>query len=230
MTDAVAIDTDAVLLDLDGTLSDSRPGIESCLRAAMAEMGHPLDPAYDLGWAIGPPTEDVFGRLLAPFGDTRVTGTVAAYRRHYAAGGWSDNTPYAGIAEALAALSGGGLTLCLATSKRIDFARRICAHFGFARHFAGIYGTELDGSRSHKPELIAHVLATHRLDPARTVMVGDRQYDITGAHANRVRAIGVLWGYGSAAEFDAAGADAVIAHPRELPEAVRRMLGSARQA
>ncbi len=215
--------TDAVLLDLDGTLSDSRPGIESCLRAAMAEMGHPLDPAVDLGWAIGPPTEDVFGRLLAPFGDARVSETVAVYRRHYAAGGWSDNTPYDGIAAALAELA-GRFTLCLATSKRIDFARQILAHFGFARHFAGIHGAELDGSRSHKPELIAHVLATHGLDPARTVMVGDRQYDITGAHANRVRAIGVLWGYGSAAEFDAAGADLVIGHPRELAMAVRSML------
>ena len=216
--------TGTVLLDLDGTLSDSRPGIESCLRAAMAEQGHPLDPADDLGWAIGPPTEDVFGCLLAPFGDTRIDATVAAYRRHYAAGGWSDNTPYEGIAEALAALSGAGLALYLATSKRIDFATKIVTHFGFARHFRALYGTELDGSRSHKPELIAHIVATHGLDPARTVMAGDRQYDITGAHANGVRAIGVLWGYGSAAEFDQAGADAVIAAPAELVPTVMRML------
>lgn len=148
--------TDAVLLDLDGTLSDSRPGIEACLRAAMAEMGHPLDPTAELGWAIGPPTEDVFGRLLAPFGDARVAQSVAAYRRHYAAGGWSDNTPYPGIAAALAALEGAGLALYLATSKRIDFARMILEHFDFARHFSGIHGAGMDGARSHKPELIAH--------------------------------------------------------------------------
>jgi len=224
MTDVVAIDTAAVLLDLDGTLSDSRPGIESCLRMAMAEMGHPLDPAADLGWAIGPPTDDVFGRLLAPFGDSRVAETVVVYRRHYAAGGWSDNTPYDGIAAALATLSGAGLALYLATSKRIDFARRILEHFGFARHFAGVYGAELDGTRSHKPEMIAHIVAQHGLDPRRAVMVGDREFDITGAHANGLRAIGVLWGYGSAAEFDHAGADAVIAAPSELLPAVRRML------
>ncbi len=213
---------DAVLLDLDGTLSDSRPGIEACLRRAMAERGFPLAATDDLGWAIGPPTEDVFGRLLAPFGDGRVAETVALYRRHYAAGGWSDNTPYAGIAEALAGLA--GYRLFLATSKRIDFARQILDHFGFTGHFEGIYGAALDGTMAHKPELIGHVIATHGVDPARAVMIGDRSYDIAGAHACGVRAIGVLWGYGSAAEFEQAGADAVVRAPGELVGAIRRVL------
>jgi phosphoglycolate phosphatase len=74
---------------------------------------------------------------------------------------------------------------------------------------------------------VSHILATHGLDPARAVMVGDRAFDIAGAHANGLRAIGVLWGYGSAAEFDQAGADAVIAAPGELPVVVGRMLGRA---
>lgn len=213
---------DAVLLDLDGTLCDSRPGIESCLRLAMAERGFPLDPAADLRWAIGPPIAEVVSRLLAPFGDGQVAETVAIYRRHYAAGGWSDNTPYAGIGEALAGLA--GFRLFLATSKRIDFARRILEHFGFARHFEGIYGAALDGTMAHKPELIGHIIATHGVDPRRAVMVGDRSFDIFGAHACGMRAIGVLWGYGSAAEFDQAGADAVVARPAEMVAAVRRML------
>jgi phosphoglycolate phosphatase len=191
----------------------------------MAEIGHPLDPGFELDWAIGPPTEDVFARLLAPFGGGDVKGTVAVYRRHYAAGGWSDNTPYAGIAEALAALEGAGFALFLATSKRVDFARQILAHFGFARHFAAVYGAGLDGTLSHKPEMIAHIVATRGLDPARAVMFGDRAFDIAGAHANGMRAVGVLWGYGSAAEFDQAGADAVIAHPAEMVAAARRMIG-----
>ncbi len=215
--------TDAVLLDLDGTLSDSRPGIEGCMRLAMAELGHPLDAAENLDWAIGPPTEDVFGRLVAPFGGS-VAAAVAVYRRHYAAGGWSDNTPYEGIAAALAGLEGAGYRLFLATSKRIDFARQILEHFGFARHFTGVQGAEMDGSLSHKPEMIAHIVATHGLDVRRAVMVGDRAFDIAGAHANGMRAIGVLWGYGSVAEFDQAGADAVVGHPGELLGAIRRLL------
>ena len=211
----------AVLLDLDGTLSDSRPGIEGCMRLAMAELGHPLDPDADLGWAIGPPTEDVFARMVAPFGGS-VAKAVALYRKHYAAGGWSDNTPYPGIAAALAALA-GRYALYLATSKRVDFARMILEHFGFARHFTAIHGAEMDGTRAHKPEMIAHILTTHGLDPAACVMIGDRSFDIHGAHANNVRALGVLWGYGTRAEFDHAGADGVIAAPEDMPDAIGRL-------
>ena len=215
----------AVLLDLDGTLSDSRPGIEGCMRAAMAELGHPLDPAENLDWAIGPPTGVVFTRLLAPYGGGPVEPAIAIYRRHYAAGGWAQNTPYDGIAEALAALEGAGWRLYLATSKRVDFARRILEHFDFARHFTAIHGMELDGSLAHKPELVAHILARHGIRAAEAVMAGDTRFDIAGAHANQVRAIGVLWGYGREADLLGAGADALVAHPRELPAAVGRVLG-----
>jgi phosphoglycolate phosphatase len=216
---------DAVLLDLDGTLSDSRPGIEGCMRAAMAELGHPLDPAENLDWAIGPPTEDVFTRLLAPFGGGPIADCVAVYRKHYAAGGWSDNTPYPGIAAALASLGAAGYPMYLATSKRVDFARMILEHFDFARHFTAIHGAEMDGSRSHKPEMIAHIVASYGLDPKRCVMIGDRAFDIAGAHANGMRGLGVLWGYGSEAEFDQAGADGVIAAPSGILAAVQSVLG-----
>ncbi len=216
--------TTSVLLDLDGTLSDSRPGIESCMRLAMAELGRPLDPAENLDWAIGPPTEDIFARFLATTDAAEIAAAVATYRRHYAAGGWSNNTPYPGIAEALATLASTH-RLFLATSKRIDFARRILEHFNFARHFTAIQGAEMDGTLSHKPEMIAHIVKTHGLDPKRAVMIGDRAFDITGAHANAMPALGVIWGYGSAAEFIQAGADGLVAHPADLPAAVRLVLG-----
>ncbi len=64
--------------------------------------------------------------------------------------------------------------------------------------------------------LIAAVLRHQRLDPNHTIMVGDRSHDIIGAHANGLRAIGVLWGYGSREELEAAGADRLLATPDEL--------------
>lgn len=211
----------ALLVDLDGTISDSRPGIERCMRAAMAELGHPLAADYNMDWAIGPPTEDVFAGLLAPFGGGDIPGAVAIYRRHYAAGGWAENTPYDGIAEALATLAARH-PLYLATSKREDFARQILDHFGFTRHFRALYGARLDGTLSHKPEMVRAVLADHGLDPARTLMIGDRRYDIEGAAANGVRGIGVLWGYGSTEEL--AGAAALAQHPSELASIAERLL------
>jgi phosphoglycolate phosphatase len=61
------------------------------------------------------------------------------------------------------------------------------------------------------------VLRTEALDPGNTIMVGDRMHDIIGAQANNLRAIGVLWGYGSRTELEQAGAAALAHHPSELP-------------
>ncbi len=102
------------------------------------------------------------------------------------------------------------------TSKRKDFAARIVRSLEFAAAIEGVYGTEQDGSMDDKARLIAAVLHNERLDPNATIMVGDRSHDIIGARANGLRAIGVLWGYGSRDELEAAGADALIATSAEL--------------
>ncbi len=116
----------------------------------------------------------------------------------------------------LDALAADGFTLFVATSKPASVARRILSHLGLAGKFRAIYGAAVDGVLSHKPELIAYVLDTQGLDPARVVMVGDRSFDISGAHANQVRAIGVLWGYGDRAELEQAGADALADAPADV--------------
>jgi phosphoglycolate phosphatase len=92
----------------------------------------------------------------------------------------------------------------------------------------GIYGSEPGGVLDRKDALIAHVLAREGIPPERTVMVGDRREDIAGAHANQVRAVGVLWGYGSPAELRQEGADSLVAGPEELASTVRALIGSGR--
>ncbi|CAH2600516.1 5'-nucleotidase [Rhodovastum atsumiense] len=205
-----------MLIDLDGTLTDSRPGIIDCLRRTLRLFGHEPDPADDLSWVIGPPMEQTIGRILAPYGDTREAEATATYRRLYAEGGMFDNSVYAGIPEALDAFTAAGWTLYVATAKRTRFARPILEHFGLARYFQEIHGSE-DGPRlDTKPELLAHIRACHGFDPVRAVMIGDRHHDIQGAHANGIRAIGVAWGYGGRAELEEAGADAMAEHPGDL--------------
>jgi phosphoglycolate phosphatase len=90
-----------------------------------------------------------------------------------------------------------------------------------------VYGAELDGRNSAKGDLIAHILVTERIDPTRTVMIGDRSHDVVGATSNGVAAVGVLWGYGDRAELEGAGAARIAARPQELPEIVRALLGRA---
>jgi phosphoglycolate phosphatase len=211
-------DVPAILLDLDGTLIASEPGILSSCRAALRALGHETDPAMDIASIIGPPIEDVMRYLLREFGDDRLADAVDAYRQDYGARGLLLSELYDGIAEALTAMRQNAW-LYLATSKREIFARRILENKGLDSIFNGIYGSTPAGNIDHKPELIAHIVHENDLAADRCVMVGDRRYDIAGAHANGMRAIGVLWGYGTRDELENAGADRLIEETRELPKA-----------
>jgi phosphoglycolate phosphatase len=216
--------TGSVLLDLDGTLIDSQPGILASCLAALRALGHQPDQTLDIRRIIGPPLEEMMEILLRSYGDDRVGDAVAAYRRHYGETGLLGSVAYPGIGPSLDAMKQSGLRIFLATSKRAVFASRILDHLKFASYFDGVYGSVPSGELDHKPELLAHILSQQGLSPSRSLMVGDRRYDISGAHAVGMRALGVLWGYGTRDELETAGADQLVDSPAGLTATVLSML------
>jgi phosphoglycolate phosphatase len=216
--------TCSVLLDLDGTLIDSYPGILASCLAALRALGHEPAETLDIRHQIGAPLEDMLQILLGSFRDDRVGQAVAAYRQHYGEIGLLGSVPYPGIGKSLEQMQRTGLRLYLATSKRAIFASRILNHLKFATYFDGIYGSVPSGELDHKPELLAHILSKHRLSPSHSLMVGDRRYDISGAHATGMRGLGVLWGYGTRDELETAGADQLVEQPADLASVVLAMV------
>lgn len=216
--------TCSVLLDLDGTLVDSYPGILASCIAALRALGHEADETLDLRRIIGPPLEDMMQILLQSYGDNRVGEAVAAYRQHYGESGFLGSVPYPGIGNSLEEMKRTGLRIYLATSKRVIFASRILDHLNLATYFDGIHGSVPGGELDRKPELLAHILSRHSLSPSLSLMVGDRRYDISGAHAAGIRGLGVLWGYGTRDELETAGADQLVDSPADLARAVLSML------
>ncbi len=204
-----------ILFDLDGTLTDPREGIVACIKHGLSSLGEPSPPDSDLVRFLGPPLHDTFARLLAS-DSARVAVAIRAYRERFAALGMFENAVYSGIPQVLESLGDLGAELFVATSKPQVFAEQILAHFGLARYFKEIFGSELSGVRSDKGELIGHALVTARLRSDDTVMVGDREHDVRGARRNHVRAVGVLWGYGSREELTAAGAELLLEQPADL--------------
>ena len=215
----------SVLLDLDGTLIDSRPGIAASTLAALRALGHSPDEAFDITPFIGPPLDDVLRVLLRTYDDDRLEEAVVAYRQHYGDSGYLGSELYPGIGEALEVMRQAGLRIYMATSKREIFARRIAEHLNLAGYFDGIYGSVHGGALDHKPELLAHVLSERNLIASEALMVGDRRHDIAGAHAVRMRGLGVLWGYGSRDELETAGADHLVERTADLAHTVLSMLG-----
>ncbi|MEM8645297.1 MAG: HAD family hydrolase [Pseudomonadota bacterium] len=203
----------AICFDLDGTLTDPKEGIIGCIRYALERLGAPQpDSDEDLTWCIGPPLLGSFEQLV---GD-KAPEALALYRERFGDVGLFENAVYPGIRNVLEALKGEDRRLFVATSKPTVYATRILEHFELNGFFEHIYGSELDGTRADKTELLAWVLSRSELDASATVMIGDRRHDVIGARNNGLDAIGVLYGYGSSAELSEAGARVLCEAPEDL--------------
>jgi phosphoglycolate phosphatase len=207
----------AILFDLDGTLTDAKPGIIRCIQYALSELGYAPPHPETLHWCLGPPLHNSFAQLLQTSDNTVIQQALFFYRQQYVASGMFENTLYPQIPETLKALRARGYSTFVATSKPQVYATEIIEHFNLASLFDCVYGSELDGRRSEKADLIHHILQIEQLSPEATVMVGDREHDIIGAKHNQVAAIGVTYGYGTLQELQTQGANWIVAAPGEIP-------------
>jgi phosphoglycolate phosphatase len=207
---------DAIFFDLDGTLTDPKPGITRSIQYALGKLDHPTVPTEDeLTWCIGPPLRASFVRLLGA--ETSADLAVSYYRERFSDVGLYENGVYAGIRDVLTALGRSGRRMFVATSKPHVFAERIIDHFELRSHFEHVFGSELDGTRVNKSDLLEYALKTTSIDPSQAIMIGDRSHDMIGAKNNGMKAIGVLYGYGSEEELMGAGALRLCAAPAAIP-------------
>jgi phosphoglycolate phosphatase len=213
-----------VFFDLDGTLTDPAVGIVRCMQHALGAMECQIPwPDDALKRFIGPPLQESFKTLLGTDDPEQTLRAVVLYRERFGEVGLYENELFPEIPGVLSELREAGHRLWVVTSKAHVYADRIVDHFGLRTYFERVYGPELSGERAIKAELIAHVLERERISASEACMIGDRKHDIEGARANGLASIGVLWGYGSRAELERAGASAIVELPAALPETVRRL-------
>lgn len=209
-----------VFFDLDGTLTDPKQGFVKSIRFALSELNIELDPDINLESYIGPPLHDTFRKLCGE-GDS-AEAAISLYRQRYAETGLYENEIYEGITACLDQISGSAESIHVATSKLTVFSKRIIDHFELDKYFNVVFGSKLDGSLSDKTELLGHALDNQGILAQNAVMIGDRRFDMIGAKNHGIRALGVLWGYGSERELRDAGADEVCAHPGEIYDHIFR--------
>lgn len=190
----------ALLFDLDGTLTDPREGITRSVQYALARQGVEVGDLARLECFIGPPLKQSFMRFYG-FDERSASRAVEDYRVRFGRHGMFENLVYEGIVELLQGLRRSGRQLFVATSKPGFYARQIVSHFGLDPYFCSVYGSELDGTRTEKHALIAHILRQERLAASDTLMIGDRCFDLVGARHNGVANAAVGYGYGSEAEL-----------------------------
>ena len=208
----------AVFFDLDGTLTDPKEGITKSIEYALNAMDVEVPKVDELLWCIGPPLRKSFEVLLG--GEERVEEAMSLYRERFSDVGLYENDLYSEIPALLTDLKEKGLNLYVATSKPHIYARRIIQHFGLSSYFKDIFGSEIDGTRGDKGELLKYALSETGCDAKSSVMIGDREHDAIGALKNNMVSIGVLYGYGSKEELERAGVHHLVESPSGIAKVI----------
>ena len=211
----------AVLIDLDGTLSDSGLAIIKSINYALENLGYE-NLKGDTSWVVGPSLWPTFKKLGIK--ENELEQAISLYRKCYTEGAMYEGFFYPGILEQLSILKTEGYILALVTSKPISYAAKITKYFGASDYLDFEFGSELDGTRSDKTELINYALKKMNIVPKDTVMVGDRSYDMIGAKNNKVLGLGVLYGYGNEKELINSGASYLIESPENFASVIMQAL------
>lgn len=213
------------LFDLDGTLTDPKLGICTCVQYALKDQGIEVDNLDVLEPFIGPPLKDSF-MTFYNLSEEDAEKAIAKYRERFSETGLFENEVYDGIPQMLRGLKAKGFKLAVASSKPQVFVERILEHFSLKQYFDAVVGSELDGTRVNKDEVVREALTQlfgdKPVEPDKVYMIGDRCFDVEGAKAFRIESVGVTYGYGGLEELMQAKADYIVQSVPELYEFLLR--------
>lgn len=194
-----------VLFDLDGTLTDSAEGITKCVQYALVELGFEAPELSELNCFVGPPLHEMFMKY-AGLDEETANKAVALYRERYVPTGMFENQLYPSIKKLLDLLKKNGITMGVASSKPEVYVKQILEHFGIDSYFKVVVGSELNGDRVKKNEVLEEAIRRLHMENRRDqiVLIGDTAFDVRGAHAVDIDCIGVSYGYGDRRELEGA--------------------------
>ena len=183
-----------ILFDLDGTLTESGEGITKSVQYALERIGKPEPDLERLKVFVGPPLMEMFMKY-AQIDEETAKRAVEIYRERYSVTGIFENAVYPGIEDMLAQLKKKGYVLAVASSKPEVYVRRILDYFGLTPYFTEIGGSEMDGRKTNKTEVIEDVLHRLHMEDHRdqVIMVGDREHDVLGARKCGIERVNQGW-------------------------------------
>ena len=208
---------DYVIFDFDGTVADTGEGILKSLQYSFTAMGDPAPDLSDLKKFIGPPVYYSYTHFYG-IAEDKVDFYVKKYRERYREKGIYESRVYPGLKGLLASLKEKNIKIGIASSKPENLIYSVADYLGITEMFDVIVGVKSDNSKhSTKAGLITQAMDDMgATDKSKVLMVGDRLFDIDGAHDAGVKCCGALWGYGNKEEFEAHNADFIVEKPEEV--------------
>lgn len=208
---------DYVIFDFDGTVTDTGEGILKSLQYSFEQMGNEVPDLSDLKKFIGPPIHYSYVNFYG-IDESEVEQYITKYRERYKKIGIYECFVYDGMLETLKTLRENGVKLGIASSKPIKLVYDVMEYLRLTEYFDAVVGTQFDDSNHPgKTDLVLQSMAKlGDKDKKRTLMVGDRYFDIDGAAGAGVDSVGVTYGYGSREEFKEHNATYIVDTPEEV--------------
>lgn len=215
-----------IVFDLDGTLVDTAPDLIGALNEVLLHQGLPEVALENLRQAAGHGASALLkqGYLQAnqSWPDDRAASLIEQFLIHYVARISRESLPFAGIENALQALSRKGARFVVCTNKRTDFAKTLLTDLGLVDWFEAVIGGDLPPAPKPDPRHVLLAIEAAGGMLSRAVMVGDSAADIQAARDAGIPSIAVKFGYCSCVSDLAA--DAIIDNYRDLALTVTNLL------
>lgn len=170
-----------LLWDLDGTLFDTYPAITYAISKSLNQMGGAL--AMNV---IGRLARESIGHCLETLAtrfklDPNLLRT--RYAETYRGLSPANQFPFPGVREICTFIHQNGGYNIIITHREVDASCILLETHAMSTLFEAIFSTEQGYARKPAPEMILAALAKYDLNPAETLMVGDRALDIQAGQA-----------------------------------------------
>ena len=205
-----------LVFDWDGTLMDSEARIVNCLTKSISDIGAAPRTRAELRNIIGLGLTEAVRALYADADAAFVQRFSEAYREHFLG---QDDTPsilFEGAREVVEGLSEAGYLLGVATGKARRGLDRVLEAEGLAHLFHATRCADETFSKPH-PQMLEEIMVDLDTAPARTLMIGDTEYDMQMARNARTAGLAVSYGVHELERLLACASEGHIDGIAELP-------------
>lgn len=205
-----------VIFDLDGTLLNTIDDLADTGNHVCTLHGWPTHTVDAFKLMVGNGIPKLVERF-APQGTSQevLDQAFQEFMDWYGVHKEDKTAPYAGMPEVTKALREAGVSIAVLSNKADVMAGPVVEHY-YPGIFPVVQGA-LPGLPTKPDPTLLHKLMD-RLGATKedTLFVGDSNVDIRTAKNGGLTGCGVLWGFRSREELEAAGADVIVSTPQEL--------------
>ncbi len=209
---------EAVLFDLDGTLLDTIQDLTDSMNIALSRLGFPGHDVDTCKEFVGDGVE-MFALRSLPNNrrdEATVAKCAAAMREEYGKR-WARKTrPYDGIPELLDGLTLRNLKLAVLSNKPEEPTKAMVAELLSQWRFYPVAGARPSVPKKPDPTRAMDISRQLDVPPEQFLYLGDTGTDMKTARAAGMFAVGALWGFRTAEELTANGAEALVEYPMDV--------------